>query len=92
MGEAVSVVQVEAQTVFSQALQAGMHQLAKDVRSSKLQDPASPAEEMMDCSATLLITYEQLQVASRSHLMPPSPCSQQHPRSGQCCQLPDAKG
>ena len=62
--------QVEAQTVFSQALQASMHQLAKDMRSSSLLDPASPADEMMDRSATLLSTYEQLQVGLHVLLRP----------------------
>ena len=48
--------------MFSNALQAGMQQLAKDVRSTKLLNPNSTANEMMERSATLLATYEQLQV------------------------------
>ena len=58
-------LQIEAQTVASQALQASMYQLAKDVRKPELLDPASPAEEMMERSAALETSFIQLQVLDR---------------------------
>lgn len=55
-------MQLDAQQAASSTLQASMYQLAKDVRSPALLDPASPAEEMMERSAALESTYVHVQV------------------------------